>query len=705
MWYISSMPTLAASRLSLLLPALASVSGVAAPPFFPPTELMQVGVYYYPEHWPRAQWERDLKRMGELGFTFTHFAEFAWAQLEPTEGRFDFRWLDEALALADKAGLKVILCTPAYCPPAWLSAKHPEIYLVDAQGQRRKHGLRGEASLASPVYQRYVTRIVEALAQRYGKDPRVMGWQVDNEPLAAEDFSPAARKAFQGWLKTRYGTVEKLNTAWGATFWSFVYGSFDQVVIPNGAMYGEDKLSPHAVLDWKRFVADQQAAHLDRQARILKRHARPGQWLTTNYTNVSAASDARRTKDLDFATFTMYPVAGANILGGQSFRYGNPNRMAEACDFHRPIGGATGVMELQPGQVNWAAVNPLPAPGAIRMWMWHAFGGGSSFVCTYRYRHPLFGSELYHDGIVGTDGQTLTQGGQEFVQVIQELKRLQPEGTPEAPLPTALAARRTGFLWSHDGAWDLENLKETAHWNTWRHRGVAYSAVKSTAAPVDFVDEKADFKAYPFLVAPAYQLLDESLVAKWKAYVEAGGHLVLTCRTGQKDRNGQFPEGPWAGRIAELIGADIQGFDVLPSGVEGTVKRGEQSHRWSVWGDLITPRAGTEVLASYGDQFYAGKAAAVRRTLGKGSVTYIGVETADQALERSLVREVYTRAGVAIEDLPRGAYLEWRKGLWVGVNYTNAPVAFPLPLSAQPLLGASPLKPADVLVWKDSERR
>lgn len=36
------------------------------------------------------------------------------------------------------------------------------------------------------------------------------------------------------------------------------------------------------------------------------------------------------------------------------------------------------------------------------------------------------------------------------------------------------------------------------------------------------------------MIAPAYQLLDDKLVANWKTYVENSGNLVLSCCTGQK---------------------------------------------------------------------------------------------------------------------------------------------------------------------------
>lgn len=672
--------------------------------FFPKVNLMDVGVYYYPEQWPREQWSRDLQNIATLGFSFTHYAEFAWTYLEPDDGRFDFAWLDEAIALAATSGLKVILCTPSAAPPAWMTEAHPEILLTGADGRRREHGTRANGSLSNPRFLAYVDRVVAELGRRYGKDPRVWGWQIDNEPESTPDYSPSARAAFQTWLRARYGNIDTLNDAWGGSFWSLRVARFDQVGLPNPTMTGEDKLSPHALLDFQRFTADTQAAFLDRQATILRQHVRPEQWVTSNYANATQTSDPRRTTALDFPTFTMYLVAGANFLGGSTFRYGNPYRLMEAGDYFRPIAGVTGVMELQPGQINWATTNPKPEPGAVRMWVWHAFGAGASFVCTYRYRQPRVGSEMYHEGIVGLDGITLSQGGKEFVQVQKELQSLKAAYDPNATLPRAVAARRTALLWSHDGMWDLDLQKQGEHWSTWRHRNLYSTAVKSTGAPLDFIAEGDDFSRYPFLVAPAYQLASADLIAKWRRYVEAGGHLILTSRTAQKDADGHFPDVPLGARLESLIGARLEGIDTLPGESTGRVAMGKATFPWRAWADLLRPAAGTTSLASYADQFYAGASAAVTRRLGKGTVAYIGVETIDGALERNLVRQVYQRAQVPIDDLPPGIYVEWRDGYFVGVNYSASPVRLLTGKDSRILVGTNPLQPADVLVWRDTEK-
>ncbi|MEI6050667.1 MAG: beta-galactosidase, partial [Bacteroidota bacterium] len=668
--------------------------------FFPKADLMKIGVYYYPEQWPKEQWARDLNNIAGFGFEFTHFSEFSWTFLEPKEGVFEFRWLDEAIDLASKAGLKVILCTPTLCPPAWMGNKHPEIYLIGSDGRRREHGIRANASMSNPVYQQYADKIVTAMAEHYAGDQRIWGWQVDNEPLATPDFSPSSRNAFQKWLQERYGAIEKMNSAWGGSFWSTRYDSFDQVIIPNEAMNEEDKLSPNTVLDFRRFTADITAGFLNHQADILREHVLPSQWITTNYINVSTQADPRRSDHLDFPTFTMYPVSGKNELGGNNFRTGIPYRIYEACDFYRPIKGITGLMELQPGQINWGSVNPQLLPGTVHMWILQAFGGGCSFLCTYRYRHPLWSSEMYHEGIVGTDGLTLTQGGKEFVKAIKEMNILRAGYDSSSAMPEPLLKRRTALLWSHETMWDLDIQPQTTLWNTWRNRNNYTAAVKSAAAPMDFISEKDNFDCYPFMIAPAYQLIDSMLVQKWQHYVENGGHLILTCRTGQKDRNGHFFEAGWAGPINSLIGAGIEFFDMLPAGIYGTVRFNNIYYKWNIWSEILSPYQDTEVLTRYNDQFYKGKAAVTTRQLGKGTVTYIGVASDNGLLERQIVRKVYERAGVKIEDLPKGVYIEWRDGFFVAVNYTDRDFKLPVPVNAKILIGSNPVQSAEAIVWK-----
>jgi len=149
--------------------------------WFPKDQLITIGVYYYPEAWPESQWERDIANIKKFGFEYIHLAEFAWAFMEPTEGNYQFRWLDKVIAIAQRNGLKVVLCTPSATPPVWLSKAHPEILMISAEGRRMEHGSREQADWSSPVYRQYVEKIDAKMAEHYGANPAVWGWQLDNE--------------------------------------------------------------------------------------------------------------------------------------------------------------------------------------------------------------------------------------------------------------------------------------------------------------------------------------------------------------------------------------------------------------------------------------------------------------------------------------------------------------------------------------------
>ena len=358
-------------------------------------------------------------------------------------------------------------------------------------------------------------------------------------------------------------------------------------------------------------------------------------------------------------------------------------------------------MELQPGQVNWGVYNPQPLPGAIRMWVYHVFAGGGKFVCNYRFRQPLKGSEQYHYGMIMTDGVTLSPGGEEYVRITQEMKKLRAAYDKKNRMPGQLASRRIGLLFDMSNYWEMEFQRQTDQWRTMAHVHKYYNLLKSFAAPVDVISEKEDFSGYPFLIAPAYQLLDNKLVERWTEYVKKGGHLILTCRTGQKDRDAKLWEAPLAAPIHQLAGINSLYYDHLPHNLYGKIDFEGKEFAWNNWGDVLTPAAGTDVWAVYTDQFYKGAASVIHRKLGKGTVTYIGTDTDDGKLEKEVVRRVYTEAGVSTEDLPYGVVKEWRDGFYIALNYTSDVQEIAIPDKAEILIGSACLEAAGVVVWKE----
>jgi beta-galactosidase len=665
--------------------------------FFNDSDLLITGVYYYPEHWAESQWERDLKQIKELGFDFVHYAEFAWAQIEPSEGVYDFTWLDRAVDMAARNGLKVIMCTSTATPPVWLVRQHPEVLIENENGTKTDHGARQHPSFANHYYRNYSLIMIDKLAQHYGTDKRIFGWQLDNEPRPICDYGSDAQQRFREWLKKEYTDINALNKAWGTAFWSQIYSRFEEINIP---LTSQRFMNSHQVLDYNRFTADDMSDFLDEQANAIRKYAKNGQWITSNYIPEYSDGHLRKSDALDFHSYTRYMVYGENNgIGRKGYRLGPVERIAKANDFFRPIDGLYGVMELQPGQVNWGRINPQPLPGAVRLWLWHVFAGGSRFVCTYRYRQPIYGTELYHYGIVGPDGITPTPGGLEYALFMKEIKEIRKKYRKDAANPSAYENRRTAILYNHENTWELDRNKQTVEWNTEKHIDRYYDALKNFGAPVDFIDERNDFSSYRILLAPAYEMTDPLLVQRWKDYVEQGGNLVLTCRSGHKNRNGQLFEAPFAESIRSIIGAKIDFYDLLIPETPDSVVFEQQKYPWASWGEILIPDKDTEVWSRYSGDFYEGRPAVTFRRLGKGTVTYIGVDSKNGQLEKATLKKLYSRLGIPLLDLPPGLHIEYRDGFGIAVNYADKTYTLPLPENTEYLIGGEKIPCAGVTVW------
>ena len=411
--------------------------------------------------------------------------------------------------------------------------------------------------------------------------------------------------------------------------------------------------------------------------------------------------DPSRMDKLDFVTYTRYVVNGRyQGFGEQGFRISRPELLGWNNDFYRNIKGVTGVMEIQPGQINSGKLNPQTYPGAVRLWHYHIFAGGNRLVCHYRFRQPLSGCEQYHYGMLQTDGVSLSRTGGEIAQFNDEMRQLRKAYDLRARRPQRLENLRTAILINPDNRWEMDFQPQTEQWSASKHYDKIYSALKSLGAPVDVVEENTDLTRWPVVVAPAFQLLDEGLVRRWEEYVRQGGHLVLTCRTGQKDRNGHLWEDKLAAPIYRLIGARELYFDHLPGNQWASVEMDGKRYPWNNWGDVIATDGTSHVWASHADQFYKGMAAVLNKRIGKGQVTYIGIDSDSGELERDVMRKVYTGKG-EVFDLPEGVILEWRDGFWVGMNYTSEPYTFDIPHSANILIGKPELHPAEVVVWME----
>lgn len=582
-----------------------------------PPEIM-LGAAWYPEQWPESRWEADVKLMEDAHIHMVRVGEFAWSSEEASEGHYDFDWLERAINLAGKHGIYTVLGTPTATPPAWLTQKYPEVLRIDENGKRDEHGNRLQYNWSNAKYRALSRDIVERLAKRFGHNPYVIGWQLDNE-ISQTSTDDGTKKQFQDWLKTKYGTLEELNNRWTATYWSQTYSDWSQVPIPKHT--GVDSGNPGLLLCWRLFISDTWRSYLLNQIDVIRPNADQRQFITTNTMGFFQYYDHYTTeKVLDLAAWDDYMPDGKI----------DPVNNGMAHDLTRGFKQKNfWVMETQPGFVNWSGMNVSLKPGDERALIYHDIGHGADVVSFWQWRSALNGQEQYHGTLVGADGTP--------VPLYPEVQNTGAELDKLAPVLAGTQVKSdVAILHSYESRWAIEWQPHSYKFDPLQEMARYYAPLHRATQAVDIVPPGTDLSRYKLVIAPSLNLITEMESAGLVAYVRGGGNLVLTPRSGMKDGdNALWPERQ-PGPLMSLLGGRVEQFYALPSPVtvEGDLLRGEGS----VWAEMLSASSpDTKVILRYGkaNGWLDGKPAVISRQVGKGSITYIGT-VFDEAAMRTL---------------------------------------------------------------------
>ncbi|WP_068085923.1 beta-galactosidase [Novosphingobium rosa] len=653
------------------LPPTASVAAARATGFSNQPG-MAVGVAWYPEQWPEARWEIDLAKMHDSGFNVVRIAEFAWSRMEPEEGRYDFSWLDRAIAAAARHGMMVVLGTPTAAPPAWLTARYPDVLRVDENGQRAQHGARRHFSFASPRYRLFARKIATEMARRYGKDPRVVGWQIDNE-IGPASFDPEAQALWHRFLQQRYGAIETLNRRWATQYWSQSYNSFDQVPLRQTGQH-----NPGLLLDFRHFTTSVWTDYIMNQAEAIRTLADKRQFITTNTMFWNAGFDHFALhRGLDMAAWDDY-IRSDHVDWADNGANHDLVRGYKQRNFW--------VMETEPGRLDWLPVNSALRPGQVREMAWQAIGHGADALLYWQWRPAMNGQETYHGALLGQDGEP-NPVLQEVAQTAREIARAAPQLADTDPVA------KVAMLYSFDSRWALDLQRHHRDFDPIREFVDVYRPLRAEAQGVAVVAPDADLARFPLVVAPSLNVIDAVTAKRLASYVRDGGHLVLGPRSGQKDdANALWPERQ-PGPLAELLGAHVEQYYALDKDVTLSGDLGEAGA--SIWAETLVPDASdVRVLARFHDAggWLDGKPAIVSRSVGRGSITYVGSwlkPDAMAALTGMLLREA--KIGPVILGLAADIEVAERSGsgrrVLILINHGATAHDIALPAGARPIAG------------------
>lgn len=639
---------------------------------------MRLGADYYPEHWERERWQTDIEMMHQAGIEIVRIGEFDWSLYEPREGEYHFEWMDEILDFMQKNDMKVVLGTPSATPPKWMTDKYgDEIYQADIHGNSKIFGTRKHYCFNSDIYREQNRILTEKIASRYGNHPAIEDWQIDNELGWANTtrcYCKKCEKKFRNYLKDKFGTIDKLNKAYGTVFWSQEYNSFDEVIIPQaGACYDTchdtQGQNPGLLLDFDRFSSDSVISFMNETADIIRKYSdKP---ITTNMLDAAINSGTgidyfKMSKTLDFVTWDNYI----------EFQWGKAKDETVSRDHallrsykHQPFW----VMEQQSGACGWSKMGPTPTPGKLRLWTYQAVANGADTVVYFRWRACPFGTEEYWHGILNHDGkpnrrlEEIGRTGAEMKKLSQTYGALQPRA-------------RVAIIKSFDSEWSHAIHKHVENFHYDSLLLDYYRAFYRMGIPVEFVAPEEDLSSYALVLAPALLMVSEEQRKNLEEYAANGGNLLISFRSGIKNMDNAMLMDTVPGYFAELAGVEVHDYDPLlekQTRVSGVFGEGTAN----LWCDVITP-ATAKTLGVYTGDFYAGTPCMTVNGYGKGRVYYLGCDLDEAAMENmakylciqaDIPVELYSIGGVEVVPATDGS----NDALFL-LNHNSYPVVVPL---------------------------
>jgi len=662
------------AALFLLLVPVGHAPALAQATQYPNVPPLLLGAAWYPEQWPESQWDADLDRMAACHIHLVRVAEFAWSAMEPEQGKYDFAWLDHAIEKAAQHHIVVVLGTPTAAPPAWLTTQYPETLRVDEDGRRAEHGNRQQFSFTDPKYRELARGIATQMATRYGHNPNVVGWQLDNE-YAEPDFGPSAQTQFHAWLRKKYGTNAELNRRWTTTYWSQTYDNFDEIPVQ------ASKENPALELDWKHFVSDTWMGYSQNQIDAIRPHADPRQFITTNSMGWFDGFD-------HYTVYSNLDIASWDDYIGQPIY--DPALNGATHDLDRGFKHKNfWVMETEPAFVNWRTTNNPLDKGQVREMAWQAVGHGADAVEYWQWRSALNGQEQYHGTLVGPDGLPVPA----YAEVQQIGAEFEKAG---AALSGTTPHSQAAIVENYDSRWAIDFQRHAAAFDPLEELVSFYRPLREMTQAVDVVAPDAPLDEYKLVEAPALNLLSPAVAQHLIDYVNHGGHLVLGPRSGMKDSYDALYPDRQPGPLARLLGAHVEQFYALenPLPVSGEIGSGT-SH---VWAEFLTPSdAETQVVMRYGagNGWLDGQPAVVTRKVGNGSITYVGGWFDDGLMSKLTASWIQmSQIQPILPNVPEGVEVCRRTGIGKSVliiiNHTAAGQSIGLPSAMKDLLSNSP---------------
>lgn len=608
-----------------------------------------------PEQWPEDTWEHDLDMLEDAHINEVTINVFSWALLQPAEDRYDFSMLDKIVALLVKHDFNIVMATGTAALPGWMVRLHPETIRTEQNGTRHVFGGRHNFCPTSPYFRKASRALAAHVAERYAGTSGLVAWHVCNEYGGGGGlcYCDHCAEAFRTWLKNKYGTVEALNKAWCANFWSHTIYDWGDVVPP--VSYGDGISDAKCVvsglqMDYRRFQNQAQLACYTNERDAIRAYdaATP---ITTNLMGTF--------KDLDYFEWAkeMDVVSWDNYPGMDT----PPSFTAMCHDLMRGIGGNKPfmLMEQTPNQQNWFPFCKVKRPGEVRKLSWQAVSHGADTVQFFQMKQSIGGCERFHGAVIAHDGTEQSRVFKETAALGGELDRIGKR------IMGSQIRAKVVIMFDWQSYWSLEGcVGPTAGFSYPNEVHRFYRAFWRRNVPVDIIESTTPLdklKQYDLVVAPALITVLPGVAETLESYVSEGGSFITGYMAGIHDEHDLVVPGGYPGKLRDLMGVWVEEIDALAPDETIEVHGDAVDAKGEIVASIIH-REGARRLAAYGGgEFYVGHSALTVNTYGKGKAYFVGTpldETGMSAFMAPIIKEL----GLKPLDTPEDVSLSVRYG-------------------------------------------
>ncbi len=612
------------------------------------TNYFPIGSSYYPPFHTPADWERDTANMAKAGLNMLRTAELlsSWDYIEPRRGQPEWDWLDRIFELAGQRGLQIVLGTGSCNPPIWMLEHYPDLQRISREGMAYPTAtVWGWACVNHPGLRNEVGRYLRLLLDRYGQNPVLYCWQIDNQIGHGNAFTEGEHshprrygywcycahcaRLFREWAQAKYGSIDTLNAAWAWDPTHYRYYDWHQIQPPRSlpAEWGNNT----AWLDYRQFVHDSLTDFVRFQHDLIKAHDSRQITMHNLYSCLRPDLGARNEPN-HWDIGGVPDIIGHDIYPSENNFKKDPVYSSWFLDFAYSVARHNDrtlwIPELESGPIGGFSAGPNFATNGldIKRFNLACLGHGAKCMLYQGYRDwnciPLTWGAL-----VDFHGNP-TERFDAAAAVNRVIKAREDFFLDALPAPAEVA-----LYHSHANVIVLDG-QTNEHFYYRALRG-AHSALWRGGYRVEFVEPRflgAPTANYKAIVLPFIMHLPQAHADQLTAYAAQGGSVIGLAKLGHLDEKGWAWNDRPGGGLTELFGArethlevlrdpdDVVGLDIrvepgqpLFAGIETETLRGYW-HR-----QTFALAKDVEVLARFVD----GAPAIVRRRHGQGQAILI----------------------------------------------------------------------------------